>query len=218
MFSSTQICTSLTFSSHSKSSLSSHLSCVLAAPWKISPRSFGWATDWCYRWYLSVPKWCLWSLTAVLWWCFSSAAGTLVTLQWSTSAKLPQEAFCKGIAYWPMPCRTFLSYWKGTSLGGNRFYGFLGLVYVLSDGVAVVDTGRLRDDKQTVGLVLPEVAFVIRVVPVMISIEQLLPKPTLILTVFLESMVSVVSYFSKLLVQIFPIPFLFLFQIPTSSL
>ena len=53
-------------------------------------------------------------------------------------------------------------------------------------------------------------------VPVMRSIEQWLPRLTLILTVFFESTVSVVYYFSKLLVQMFPM--YGLFQIPISFL
>ena len=72
----------------------------------------------------------------------------------------------------------------------------------------MIDTRCLCDDKQTVRLVLSEVPFVIRNLPVMMSIEQLFPKLTLILTVFFESTVYVGSYFSKLFVQMFPISLL----------
>ena len=49
--------------------------------------------------------------------------------------------------------------------------------------------------KQTIGLMLSEVSFVIIKLPVIKSIEQWLPRLTLILNVFLDSTVSVVSYF-----------------------
>jgi hypothetical protein len=95
---------------------------------------------------------------------------------------------------------------RGTAHVGDDFDGFVGVVGVVAEWVAVLDVLELADDEQALGAVLLVVTWIGGGAPRMRCTWQSSPSPTCSCTEFLYvSTVSVPSSFSKLFVQMLPI-------------